>query len=100
MEDGCMDYTYSDCPNSTHCQMGYLEDQALCVSDSADGCHDNIDNDNDGWIDSDDPDCKNGVIELGFSGIQCNDNYDNDRDGKVDRADPNCESGNDILELN
>ena len=51
-----------------------------------------FDNDNDGWIDSDDVDC----VVLGSEDLStafasaCNDNADNDNDGFVDAQDPEC----------
>ncbi len=99
-ENGCYEYVMDDCPENTHCQHGHIEDASICVPDNADGCHDNIDNDGDGWIDSKDPDCKTGNTERGFTSLQCNDNIDNDRDGLADRDDPDCVDGNDTLEFN
>lgn len=42
-------------------------------------CDDNIDNDGDGLVDLDDPDCQT-----------CNDGIDNDGDGLTDGKDPDC----------
>lgn len=61
-------------------------------------CDDGIDNDWDGWVDEDDPDCANGDRESGFGETACNDNADNDDDGYIDSADPGCEDGFDDSE--
>jgi len=61
-------------------------------------CNDGMDNDGDGWIDDDDPDCEGGVRELGFTDSECNDDLDNDGDTYTDAADPDCESGFDNTE--
>jgi hypothetical protein len=61
-------------------------------------CADCNDNDGDGWIDADDPDCLAGELEnnseLGKS--TCNDGIDNDGDGLVDAEDDDCDDGSDI----
>jgi WD40 repeat protein len=61
-------------------------------------CDDGMDNDGDGWIDGNDPDCEGGVRELGYSDSECNDEMDNDGDGHEDAADPDCDSGSDNTE--
>jgi WD40 repeat protein len=61
-------------------------------------CEDGIDNDGDGWLDEDDPDCAGGDKELGFGDGECNDGEDNDGDELVDSADPGCEDGLDDSE--
>jgi hypothetical protein len=62
-------------------------------------CDDGIDNDRDGLIDCDDPDCEfiPPCITGGGSGLppipfefQCDDGIDNDRDGLIDCDDPDC----------
>lgn len=58
-------------------------------------CEDGIDNDGDGWLDDDDPDCVDGDYESGFGTTECNDDEDNDDDGLIDSADPGCEDGMD-----
>ena len=53
-------------------------------------CNDGIDNDGDGLIDCNDPDCQfPPAIELGCN---CADGVDNDGDGKIDSLDPKCAS--------
>ena len=53
-------------------------------------CNDGIDNDGDGLIDCNDPDCQYlPTIELGCN---CNDGIDNDSDGNIDSFDPDCAS--------
>ena len=57
------------------------------------------DNDNDGWIDAEDPDCQAGVAEGGYHAFaQCNDGVDNDGDGLIDREDVGCSSALDDME--
>lgn len=56
-------------------------------------CTDNLDNDNDGWTDSKDPDCMAGDREVGFGSGDCNDGIDNDNDGFIDAADGDCADG-------
>jgi len=46
-------------------------------------CNDGIDNDGDGLVDIDDPDCQSPEI--------CDDLIDNDGDGFIDGADPDCQ---------
>ena len=53
-------------------------------------CRDNVDNDGDGWVDGEDPDCSPGDIEAGFGSTVCNDGLDNDSDGDTDSADSQC----------
>jgi hypothetical protein len=63
-------------------------------------CGDCIDNDGDGWADSEDPDCGVGSFEdnrsFGLTG--CNDGVDNDLDGFVDSDDPECQLATDSEE--
>lgn len=66
--------------------------------DTGDGqgeCTDGIDNDGDGWLDSDDPDCSTGNAEVAYSTNECNDMIDNDSDGLVDAEDPDCDDAHD-----
>ena len=56
-------------------------------------CCDLIDNDGDGWIDMQDPDCEHLDQELAeHLGSSCNDGIDNDADGWIDAMDLGCES--------
>ena len=50
-----------------------------------------VDNDGDGWVDLDDPDCENENVQQLKTVIQaqCNDGADNDGDAKADALDPN-----------
>ncbi|MDP2315574.1 MAG: IPT/TIG domain-containing protein [Pseudomonadota bacterium] len=67
----------------------------------ADGCHNCLDDDGDGWSDSDDPDClAGGTEETGPGEAACNDGEDNDGDGFSDGRDASCESGSDTDESN
>lgn len=53
------------------------------ASSTTEICNDGVDNDGDGLIDMEDPDCS-GATEI------CNDGVDNDRDGLIDMEDPDC----------
>ncbi len=68
--------------------------------DSSDpwNCLDGLDNDGDGWVDQDDPDCSVEDDELGLGDTQCNDGVDNDEDGLIDAQDPDCVLGLDDSE--
>ena len=62
-------------------------------------CVDGVDNDADGWIDAEDPDCQAGNAEAGYhQWAQCNDGEDNDGDGLIDRDDDGCASAMDDME--
>ena len=53
-----------------------------------------MDDDGDGWVDGDDPDCATGSEETGYdTDYECNDGVDNDSDGVVDADDPDCADG-------
>ncbi len=60
------------------------------------GCSDGIDNDGDGLVDAQDPQCLTADSREGPGGIgrirltQCNDGIDNDGDGFLDAQDPGC----------
>ena len=54
-------------------------------------CLNGEDDDNDGYIDANDPDCSEGGIrEEGFGDNECNDGIDNDSDGLLDSEDTEC----------
>jgi hypothetical protein len=55
-------------------------------------CSNGLDDDGDGWIDADDPDCVVSDRESGLGSGACNDGLDNDGDGRIDAADPECGS--------
>ena len=63
-----------------------------------DDCGDCSDNDGDGWVDGDDPDCRAGRNEdnSSYGEHTCNDGIDNDLDGQVDSMDSDCQSGDDL----
>ena len=65
--------------------------------DDPDECDDCSDNDGDGWVDRDDPDCRSGDYEnnASYGDYTCNDGIDNDGDGYVDAMDDNCTEGRD-----
>ncbi len=65
-------------------------------------CGDCLDNDGDGWVDSDDPDCDwqnrdddsdEAEDDYTYGTYSCNDGADNDADGLIDAEDDDCESG-------
>lgn len=67
----------------------------------ADGCHNCLDDDGDGWLDLADPDCINaGTEETGFGDTDCNNGRDDDGDRVEDADDPECEDAGDGDESN
>ena len=68
------------------------------INENLTECSDGIDNDGDGLIDMEDPDCtsEDDNTESGTSGpgpftvYACSDGIDNDGDGKIDLQDPGC----------
>ncbi len=66
----------------------------------ADGCNNCLDDDADGWADSEDPDCADGTEEVGFGDTECNDGRDNDGDNREDGNDPLCDEADDDDESN
>ena len=61
-------------------------------------CGNCLDDDGDGWVDDEDPDCEEGLEELGYGTGECNDGLDNDEDGLVDAEDGDCEDSLDEFE--
>lgn len=67
-------------------------------------CNDRIDNDYDGNIDRDDPQCKTaedtseGPVVNPYTITECNDEIDNDQDELIDLNDPDCTSSRDTQE--
>jgi hypothetical protein len=56
-------------------------------------CNDGIDNDGDGKIDGEDPDCQTPPTQEGPPGdATCSDGIDNDQDGDTDGADSDCQT--------
>jgi hypothetical protein len=55
-------------------------------------CDDGVDNDCDGLIDGDDPDCQGGCTPTEDPEVSCNDGVDNDCDGLIDGDDPDCQA--------
>jgi len=80
--------TENDCPNLWFCMGG------ICMGDVDVLCSNYMDDDGDGLIDCDDPDCLlNGCVTVcdAERGTQkCSDGIDNDMNGKVDCNDENC----------
>lgn len=68
------------------------------VNPTTDGCHDCLDEDADGWIDDEDPDCDDGSGEVGAGATTCNNGADDDGDGTVDADDPDCARATDTSE--
>ena len=59
-----------------------------------------MDDDADGWVDADDPDCVNrATAETGYGNTECNDGIDNNDDGAMDAQDSNCDSALDDTEM-
>jgi len=54
-------------------------------------CNNNIDDDGDGLVDCDDPDCQGDPDCVVIATEICNNNIDDDGDGLVDCDDPNCQ---------
>lgn len=76
--------------DDSDCRSAFQGVEAETISNS---CTDEngLDEDNDGWINADDPDCYDGgKLERFFSGTVCNDGVDNDGDGDVDADDVGC----------
>src|SRR5690606_7578843 len=90
-------------------RIGYAEVSGVACGDAGDGgdlpeCSDGIDNDGDGLVDIDDPDCHTDGdpdnpdgydAGRGDTGGDCADALDNDGDGLVDAADPDCHTDGD-----
>jgi len=69
---------------------GWLRQDTGRTSD----CADEVDNDGDGEVDDEDPQCASGgTQEAARRSGECADQTDNDGDGKVDDEDPQCASG-------
>lgn len=98
--------TFSDRGHMEEILLGDTAEGRTCLSGSAPcvarqfglttGCADGIDNDGDGLVDAQDPQCLSlnssedgqGVTRAIFSA--CNDGVDNDGDGRTDADDPGC----------
>lgn len=79
--------------------IAIIDLQTMSISATVGGaasCSDGVDNDGDGRIDAQDPQCFGpfGAEAAGFAGrttgATCQDAMDNDEDGLADRDDPNC----------
>lgn len=83
-KDGLTDGLDGECgPNGSGVEIGDDDPNWQCQNDE--------DDDGDGWIDFDDPDCDNGADdELGYGDTQCNDGIDNDGHGDIDGLDLAC----------
>jgi len=62
---------------------------SVCIQEGQ-TCFSGVDDDGDGWVDHEDPDCLYGSWEVGFTDSQCNNGYDDDGDGAVDGLDEDC----------
>ncbi|MFT5584744.1 MAG: hypothetical protein ACI9VR_002330 [Cognaticolwellia sp.] len=79
-----IDSADSDCKSA----FQGLEETAVSLSCTD---TDGFDEDADGWVNEEDPDCfDGGKVERFFAGGACNDGIDNDGDALVDSADPGC----------
>jgi MYXO-CTERM domain-containing protein len=97
--DGCRGTGGNGCPDGLVCTS---KDSSLgkCVKDSTPettdaACSDGKDNDGDGKVDCDDPDCKGEKVTVcaatkESSDADCADGKDNDGNGLIDCKDPNC----------
>lgn len=85
----------------TGIEPAFVRLPALPPFGSVTPCYDGLDDDGDGWVDLEDPDCRPGgpLIEAGAGTSTCNDGADNDGDGAADREDPGCEHGGDLSEV-
>ncbi len=63
---------------------------SICIQEDQ-TCYNSEDDDGDGLVDYDDPDCLFGSWEVGFDRYACNDGIDNDGDGLVDIDDSDCD---------
>ena len=70
---------------------------SICIQQGQ-TCFTGQDDDGDGLVDYEDPDCLYGSWEVGYSSAECNDGFDNDTDGTVDMNDPDCDHGFDNTE--
>ena len=96
----CSSYTSKgDCTGDLSCEWignpknGYCQDAPLCevTEDPETTCGDGIDNDCDGLVDGEDPDCGGSCVPDGREkGKKCSDGIDNDCDGLIDGADSEC----------
>lgn len=68
------------------------------VNPTTSACHDCQDGDADGWTDDEDPDCDDGVEEIGTAGTACNNGVDDDGDAAVDAEDGGCSAATDTSE--
>jgi hypothetical protein len=66
--------------------------EPICTSSepTEQSCGDGVDNDCDGLIDGDDPDCPQSCIPTESAEQSCADGVDNDCDGLIDGDDPDC----------
>ncbi len=62
---------------------------SVCIQEGQ-TCYSGQDDDGDGWVDQEDPDCLYGSWEIGFSSAQCNNGFDDDGDGLADGLDDDC----------
>ena len=90
---GCFRYlVFIICCCSLSACIDYQINGALSQNGINGECIDGIDNDHDGWVDDEDPDCtvRFVITELGYGSSVCNDGIDNDGDGFVDADDASC----------
>jgi len=93
-DDDCDD----DAPDSTIVATDADCDGLITEEDADDNdpsvgaapCFNGVDDDDDGWIDSEDPDCLSSSEETGFGSTSCNNGMDDDEDGWTDKSDPIC----------
>lgn len=98
-QDGCRGEGGNKCPTGIGLSCT-SQDSSIgnCVSNpenTDDKCSDGKDNDGDGKVDCDDPDCKNNSAVtacLENTDKKCSDSQDNDGDGQVDCDDSDCKN--------
>ena len=84
--------TCEDGDTGIGCASGWTEPCTPSgTEDNAGACADSLDNDCDGAIDCDDPDCATFCAGAGENGaVECSDGTDNDGDGQIDCHDIDC----------
>jgi hypothetical protein len=95
--EGCRDENDEYMPPDEACfceESDDPEERYDCPLLETAACNDNEDNDEDGLVDEDDPDCydASGTFDANDTdeGPTCGDGVDNDEDGWIDVADPGC----------
>ncbi len=75
---------------------GYLLELSQPIPPSYEDCANGVDDDNDGLVDTDDPDCPTPAMGDGSTTTSadiCSNGLDDDDDSLIDTRDPDCDSG-------